>query len=251
MQDVYKNNKTYNDAFVYSSSAKKAEHIFSGTDSETSILLPTEFICEKNDGFYFFTKSSDKTSTDYKLYLKKSVNGRETLVSDNIALPYIFTKDEKVCFFKNVLETNDSEHATFELVELGNENKPLHVFTGTPTEYIVNGRYILNPNAKTVYSIERNEVQNIGSAFTILSVDTFAISNDGKKMVMAGTFAGNREKLLAYDFSQDELKVYNGEGLLLTGNTNVTMIDDYVYFLAPAETSSKVLNYVIKWSDLI
>lgn len=251
IQDFYKNSKTYNDAFVYSSSAKKAKHIFPGTDSETSILLPTEFICERNDGFYFFASSSDKTSTDYKLYLKKSVNGKETLISDNIALPYVFTKDEKVCFFKNVLKTDNSEHTSFELVELGNENKPLHVFTGTPTEYIVNGKYILNPNAKTVYSIERNEVQNIGSAFTILSVDTFAISNDGQKMAMAGTFAGNREKLLAYDFSQDELKVYNGEGLLLTGNTNITMIDDCVYFLAPAETSSKVRNYVINWSDLI
>ncbi len=251
IQDFYKNNKTYEDAFVYSSSAKKAENIFPDVDSETSILLPTEFICKRNDGFYFFEKSTDDRAFGYKLYLKKSVNGKETLISDRVALPYIFSKDEKIYFLKTPTTTDGTNHASFELVELGKENKPLYTFTGVPDEYMVNGGYIFNPKAKTVYSFEENESRNLGSAFTILSVDSFALSDDGSKMIMAGTFAGNREKLLAYDFSQDELKVYNGEGLLLTGNTNVTMIDDYVYFLAPAETSSKVRNYVIKWSDLI
>lgn len=102
-----------------------------------------------------------------------------------------------------------------------------------------------------MYSVEKNETNTIGSSFTILSVDTFAMSKDGSRMVMVGTFAGNREKLLAYDFSQDDFKVYNGEGLILSGNSNATFIDDYVYLLAPAETSSKVRNYIIDWASII
>lgn len=249
--DFYKSKKVYDDAFVVSSDAKKVECLFSRDDYSEEVTLPDEFISERNDGFYFFSRPSNENNTGYKLYLKKTVGGKEKLVGEDISLPVIFDRDGKICILTNTKADDPSERESFKLVELGKENKPIHTFTGNPNEYIVNGKYILNPSAKTVYSVEKNETNTIGSSFTILSVDTFAMNKDGNRMVMVGTFAGNREKLLAYDFSQDDFKVYNGEGLILSGNSNVTFIDDYVYLLAPAETSSKVRNYIIDWASII
>lgn len=250
INDYYKNNKTYDDAFVFSSDTKNAECICSDAGENTEMTFPTDFICERNDGFYFFSRPSDDKESGYKLFMKKTVSGKETLVSEDASLPYLFNKDGKIYFLKNV-EKDDSDRRSFELTELGKENKPIHVFTGTPGEYIVSEKNIFNPKAKTIYSVERDKTNTMGSSFTVLAVDSFAVSKDGTRMIMTGTFAGNKDRLLAYDFSEDELRVYNGEGLLLHGNSNVTLIDDYIYLLAPAEKASKVRNYVIQWSDII
>ncbi len=249
IKDFFNNNKTYETAYALNSETGDIEAIFPEKAVDGEIIIPVEFMASRNDGFYFFEKTEkDNGHPTYKLYKKNSVKGSESLICEDVEFPYVSEKDGSIYLFVNPSEdTADG----FNLIKLGEEDSPIHKFSGTSEQYIIRDDCLLNKDTKLIYHVYKGELMKVRSSLIISNVQDFCVNNDGNKVIISGVFGGNKNKMMLYDFDYDTVKVYDGDVMFISENSNVTFLGDNAYFLAPAVTSSKVVNFVIPWENII
>lgn len=255
IDDFYKNTKNYSSLYAFSTKDNKLEPIFSnsgatsgpnGLINESFVFIPGDFAGVSADGFYYLTDRNYAPGTAFDLYKKDSVKGAEKIVHKGVAAPYLFLVKDDVCFFTKA----DGEDAagTFKLSKIGEDGiETIHTYSGSPEQYLVRGNYIVNPAAKTVCNIATGKNDGIRTNISINAVQDFTVDDSGTKIALAGTFAGNSEKLLFCNLTNDRCTTIEGADLFISNYSNLAFLDDSVYIVMPGKTSDKISNFVISW----
>ncbi|NLL62886.1 MAG: hypothetical protein GX241_01380 [Ruminococcaceae bacterium] len=252
IEDFYNNSKSYDAIFVLNSKTKEIQNVF---ENKKNIIIPIDFIKERMDGFYYFTKSEN----NFNLYKKNGINSKEILVAKNLILPHAFSIDGDIYLFTKPPIVKDkkgeivvSTEEGFILAKLGGVGEDLvyNRFSGNPGKYIIKDYFVFNPENKSVFDVKNGSNQVINTTVSIFEIQDFTIDPNGERLILAGTFAGNKEKILFYDFITDKIVLVEGKTLFLSNNPNLSFIGDNVYFLSPGQTADYVTNLVIKWSDI-
>ncbi len=258
IDDFYKNEKSYSMLYAFNTEDNELKAVFSnkgvtsgpdGLVNDSYTLIPGNFSALSPDAFYYVTDRNYEPGKAFDLYKKAGVNDKEELVCKNLASPYLFVVDKEVCFFMRDAEKEDSNE--FYLCNLtDNTPKKIRTYSGSPEQYTIRDNYIFNAAAKMLYNVENGKTYGIHTNISINTVQDFTVNADGTKFALAGTFAGNSEKLFFYNLGNDRSNTIEGADLFVSNHSNLAFLDDSVYIVMPGTTSDKITNFVISWDAI-
>ena len=255
IDDFYRNSKTYSMIYALDTQNKEFQKVFSDKGcpvavdeqiDDSFILIPSDITGKPADALYFLSDRDYAPGTAYDLYKKSSINSSEEIVAQGISSPNLFIINNKVCFLR---ESDSKEN--FDLCQLSDDGeKVLKTFSGSPIQYIFNGKYMFNPSSKALYNLENGSSKSINTTLSISAVQDFDVNSDGTKLAIAGNFAGNSEKLLFIDYAKHRFNILDNSKLFISGHSNIRFLDSSVFFVAPSESKDKVSNLVFSWDAI-
>lgn len=261
-KDIFNSDKDYSEIFFLNSKTMQASNaidikgrkisIADGTMRDDFSVVNDTSINSLSDSLVFLSsrnyKQSDQSyATD--VYSQKKYDVSPKLVAKDVLDNFVLQNEDSILYLKN---TDDNLESGFSLIKNNGKEKVLRTFKGEMDDgFLRSGKYMIDKNTMTLYNLYDNS-ESVLLNVSMKNIYTFAVSPDGKRVVLAGSFDNEMQKLVFYDLSIKRYKMVESNELFLEEYPNLCFIDNNtISYVKPSNSVDMPLcNFVVTWDNI-